>query len=76
MTLLSKPILVQELRLRLPGHCLLHSRGTADLEFWRLAVQVEALTNEESELDIDDAISVAMLAEIMCDSVLAELRGG
>jgi len=76
MSLLDKQGFLAELRDRLPCHELVGSNSPRDLDFWRLAAQNESLVNERSDIDVDDAISIAVFAEIMTESVLAALRGG
>lgn len=65
-----------ELRERLPSHELIRTDDPFDLEFWKLAAQNESLINDHSDIDIDDAHSLAVFAQIMSESILASLRGG
>ncbi len=76
LSLLGKQGFLAELRDRLPCQELVGSNSPGDLDFWRLAAQNESLLNERSDIDVDDAISIAVFAEIMTESVLAALRGG
>jgi hypothetical protein len=76
MNLLDKRGFLAELRERLPSHDLIGRDDPLDLEFWRLAAQNESLINDHSDIDIDDAISIATFAQIMSESTLAALRGG
>lgn len=76
MNLLDKRGFLAELRERLPSHDLIGRDEPLDLEFWRLAAQNESLINDHSDIDIDDAISIATFAQIMSESTLAALRGG
>ncbi|MBL8067951.1 MAG: hypothetical protein JNM28_05855 [Armatimonadetes bacterium] len=76
MNLLDKRGFLAELRERLPSHELIGTDDPFDLEFWKLAAQNESLINDQSDIDIDDAYSIAAFAEIMSESVLSSLRGG
>lgn len=75
-TLLSKPSFLDVLRESLPAHALNQAPKPSDLEFWRLTVQLEALLNERSDVDIDDALALAFLAHVIVESTMAALRGG
>lgn len=75
-TLLSKPSFLDVLRESLPAHALTQAPEPSDLEFWRLTVQLEALLNERSDVEIDDASALAFLADVIVESTMAALRGG
>lgn len=75
-TLLSKPSFLDVVRVSLPAHALIKAPEPSDLEFWRLTVQLEALLNERSDVDIDDALALAFLADVLVESTMAALRGG
>jgi hypothetical protein len=76
MNLLDKRGFLAELRERLPSHELIRTDDPFDLEFWKLAAQNESLIKYQSDIDIDDAHSLAVFAQIMSESILASLRGG
>lgn len=76
LNLLDKRGFLAELRVRLPSHELLGVDDPLDLDYWKLAAQNESLINDQSDIDIDDAYSIAAFAEIMAESILASLRGG
>lgn len=76
MNLLDKRGFLAELRERLPPHELIGRDEPLDLDYWKLAAQNELLMNHQSDIDIDDAISIASFALIMTESILASLRGG
>lgn len=76
MNLLDKKGFLAELRERLPSHELIGGDEPLDLDYWKLAAQNESHTNDQSDIDIDDAYSIAAFAEIMSESILASLRGG
>lgn len=76
MNLLDKRGFLAELRERLPSHELIGRDEPLDLDFWKLAAQNESLINDQSEIDIDDAYSLAAFVLIMSESTLAALRGG
>lgn len=76
MNLLDKRGFLAELRERLPSHELIGGNDPLDLDFWKLAAQNESLINDLSDIDIDDAYSLATFAQIMSESILAALRGG
>jgi hypothetical protein len=75
-TLLSKTSFLEVLRESLPAQALARATEPSDVEFWRLTVQLEALLNERSDVDIDDALSLAALSDIVVESTMAALRGG
>lgn len=76
MNLLDKRGFLAELRERLPPHELIGRDETLDLDYWKLAAQNESLINDQSDIDIDDAYSLAVFTQIMSESILAALRGG
>lgn len=76
MNLLDKKGFLAELRERLPSYELIGRDDPLDLDFWKLAAQNESLTNDQSDIDIDDAYSIAAFAGIMSESIVASLRGG
>lgn len=73
---MDKKGFLAELRERLPSHELSGVGDPLDLDYWKLAAQNESLINDQSDIDIDDAYSIAAFAEIMSESILASLRGG
>lgn len=75
-TLLSKPSFLDVLRESLPAHELVLRSEPSDVEFWRLTAQLEALLNDRSNIDIDDALALAFLADVVVESTMAALRGG
>lgn len=74
--LLPKKEFLDALRALLPAQALARATEPSDVEFWRLTVQLEALLNERSDVDIDDALSLAALSDIVVESTMAALRGG
>lgn len=74
--LLAQQEFLVALRKLLPTHALIRANEPSDLELWRLTVQLEMLLNERSDADIDDALSLATLADVVVESTMAALRGG
>ena len=74
--LLSKQEVLVALRELLPTHALIRANEPSDLEYWRLNAQLEMLLNDRSDIDIDDALALAYLADVIVESTMAELRGG
>jgi hypothetical protein len=74
--LLPRPGFLEALRHGLPTNGLGHPTDEDDFDYWRIAVQLEHVLNPASDIDIDDAASVARFATVMADSILASLRGG
>lgn len=75
-SLLSKTSFLEVLRESLPAQALARATEPSDVEFWRIAAQLEMLLNDRSDIDIDDALALATLADIVVESTMATLRGG
>ena len=74
--MLPRPEFLEALRESLPSTGLDHPTDEDDFDYWRIAVQLEHTLNPTSDIDIDDAASVARFAAVMSESILASLRGG
>jgi hypothetical protein len=76
LDLLSRKGFLEALREGLPSYQVGKMLDDDEADFWRIAVELEHVTNHASEIDADDANSVALFAQVMCDSIYATLRGG
>ena len=74
--LLPRPGFLEALRESLPSTDLDQPTDEDDFDYWRVAVQLEHILNPSSDIDIDDAASLARFAAVMAESILASLRGG
>lgn len=74
--LLSRKGFLEALREGLPSYRVGQVLDEDEADFWRIAVELEHLTNPSSDIDSDDAKSVALFAQVMADSIHASLRGG
>lgn len=75
-SLLSKTSFLEVLRESLPAHALARATEPSDVEFWRITAQLEMLLNDRSDIDIDDALALAFLSDVIVESTMAALRGG
>lgn len=76
LNLLSRKGFLEALREGLPSYQVGHVIDEDEADFWRIAVELEHVTNPASDIDADDAKSVAHFAQVMTDSIHASLRGG
>lgn len=76
LDLLSRKGFLEALREGLPSYMVVQVRDDDEADFWRIAVELEHVTNPDSDIDADDAKSVAHFTQVMIDSIHASLRGG
>lgn len=47
-----------------------------ELAYWQRAAEIEHIRDDQSDIDVDDAILFAKFADVASQSILAALRGG